>query len=242
MKTAAGTVDVVDLAGLRVLRLSHPGHGNSIDTATLVALIAALETAPRAGLPLVIEGEGGCFSAGYPLAEMRRFDGTTAVAYCRLAHQAVAAVERWPGVTIALVRGACLGPGLELALGCDLIAAAPGARFALPGLAFGLMPAAGGVRRLAARTSQAVVRDVFLIGRSLRAGEARQAGIVDRIVGTTTAAERVAQRWGRWNQASVAAIRSLRLAKQGHPEPVLEADLFAAGFASGDIQRRLAAG
>ena len=39
--------------------------------------------------------------------------------------------------------------------------------------------------------------------------------------------------------SSVAAIRSLRLAKQGLDEAGLEADLFSAGFISGDIQQRL---
>ena len=239
MATAVGNIERVDAQTMRLLRLHHPGHGNSIDTAMLVSLLTALE-APLPARALVIEGAGPCFSAGYSLGELQRFDGTAAAAFCRLAHQAVGVIERWPGVTLALVRGPCLGPGLELALACDLIVATPGAQFGLPGLAFGLMPCAGGLRRIAARCPPQVMRDIFLNGSTYRSGQARSAKLVDRVVPAASAPERLVQRWGRWDESSVMAIRSLRLARQGRDEIALEADLFSAGFLSGDIQDRIA--
>jgi enoyl-CoA hydratase/carnithine racemase len=221
------------------LRIGEPDRHGILGAGSLLGLVAALAPDRRRPLPLVLEGDPGCFSIGYDSGELRRFDATAAIAYSRLGHQSVDALEQWPGVTIALVRGPCLGPGLELALGCDLILAGPGARFGLPGLAFGLMPCMGGLRRLHARCGPAVVRDLFLAGRILGPRQARQAGLADRVIGPSLDAEACAHRWGRWDPASVHAIRGIRLHRIGHIAAGAEADLFAQGFASGECQRRL---
>jgi enoyl-CoA hydratase/carnithine racemase len=227
------------LPGCLRLRLGEQAAGGRLAADRLLGVVAALAPDRRRPLPLVIEGDARCFSVGHDLAELRRFDGTAAVAYSRLGHQAVDALEQWPGVTIALIRGPCLGPGLELALGCDLILAGPGSRFGLPGLALGLMPCMGGLRRLAARCGPEVVRDLFLAGRTLGPRLALRRGLADRMAGAALTAEACAQRWGRWDPGAVLAIRGIRLHRIGHVDAGAEADLFAHGFATGECQRRL---
>ncbi len=227
------------LSGCLRLRLDGQESGGRLATDRLLGVVSALAPHQRRPLPLVIEGDARCFSVGHDLAELCRFDGTAAVAYSRLGHQAVDALEQWPGVTIALVRGPCLGPGLELILGCDLILAGPRARFGLPGLALGLMPCMGGLRRLAARCGPGVVRDLFLAGRHLGPRQALRHGLANRVVGPAMGAEECAHRWGRWEAGAVHAIRGIRLHRIGHVDAGIESDLFAHGFATGECQRRI---
>lgn len=86
-----------------------------------------------------------------------------------------------PVVTIAAVSGPAVGGGFELALACDFIVASETARFWLPETGMGLVPAAGGIRRLAQLISPAVAKDLVFTGRELSAAEALRLGLVVRL-------------------------------------------------------------
>ena len=86
-----------------------------------------------------------------------------------------------PFVSIAAIQGAAIAGGFELALACDLRVAGPNARFGLPEVSLGLIPAAGGSTRLPLLVGPARARQIILGGRELQAEEALNWGIVSQI-------------------------------------------------------------
>ncbi|MEM9725977.1 MAG: enoyl-CoA hydratase-related protein [Pseudomonadota bacterium] len=82
---------------------------------------------------------------------------------------------------IAAVNGVAMGGGMEIALACDLIVAAPHARFALPEVKVGLLAAAGGVQRLSRQIGRKKAMELILTGRALSAEEAERLGVINRV-------------------------------------------------------------
>ena len=82
---------------------------------------------------------------------------------------------------VAAVRGFCFGSGLEIALGCDLILAAPDAKFGLPETTLGMIPAAGGTQTMPRAVGTARGLDALLTGRTVEAEEAAAIGLVNAV-------------------------------------------------------------
>ena len=99
-------------------------------------------------------------------------------------HRVFDTFDETPIPTVAAVHGVCFGGGFELALTADIIVAEKNARFAFPELRLGLIPGFGGIPRLERDVGNAVVRDLLLSGRSLRASRAYEVGLVSQLVGT----------------------------------------------------------
>jgi enoyl-CoA hydratase len=91
-------------------------------------------------------------------------------------------IARSPKPTIAAINGMALGGGLELALACDIRIASDGATFALPELTWSMLPAAGGLTRLARVVGPARSLEIVLTGRRVDAEEALRIGLVTTVV------------------------------------------------------------
>ena len=95
--------------------------------------------------------------------------------------------ERLAGVaypTLALVRGFCLGGGLELALACRyrVVVDEPGTRLGLPEVMLGIVPGWGGIKRLPRLAGAPAALDLLLTGRTVDARRAKKLGIADECV------------------------------------------------------------
>jgi len=130
---------------------------------------------------LVIEsGMPGCFIAGADLAIIQ---GVTDVAEAtKLAERGQAICRRIETLacpSIAVVNGACMGGGLELAMGCDHIIAVEDKKtqLALPEIKIGIQPGFGGCVRLPKRVGWPKAIEMILTGNSVDARRARRIGL-----------------------------------------------------------------
>lgn len=150
----------------------------------LASLLDELDRQPPKGL-VIRSGKAAGFIAGADIDEFSRIDSPAA---------ARALVERgWnlfnrlaalPYPTLALVRGHCLGGGLELALACRYRIAVdePATRMALPEVMLGIYPAWGGMLRLPRLVGPAAALDLMLTGKGVDARKAKRLGLADDCV------------------------------------------------------------
>jgi len=83
--------------------------------------------------------------------------------------------------SIAVVDGHCLGGGFEIALTCDMIVATPQSKFGLPEVKWGLIPAAGGSRKLPRLIGMARAKEMILTGQGLSALQAENYGLINGV-------------------------------------------------------------
>jgi 3-hydroxyacyl-CoA dehydrogenase len=91
-------------------------------------------------------------------------------------------IEACSKPVIAVIHGAALGGGLEIALAAHYRLALPAAKLGLPEVALGLLPGAGGTQRTPRLIGAAAALDLMLSGRHVSAAEAAKLGLVDRVV------------------------------------------------------------
>lgn len=84
---------------------------------------------------------------------------------------------------IAAVNGICMGGGCEAIVNCDLIVAAKKATFALPEVKIGVAAQAGALPRLIKTVGKPRAMEMALTGRTLSAEEAREWGLINKVVG-----------------------------------------------------------
>jgi enoyl-CoA hydratase len=122
---------------------------------------------------------------------------------------------------LAAVEGFALAGGLELALACDLIVAAAGARFGIPEVTVGLFAAGGGVLRLPARVGYTKAMEMALTGDPILAEEAAELGLVARLAekgGALDSALGLAERIAKNAPLALAASKELMKTAQGLTE------------------------
>ena len=147
-------------------------------------VLTALEQAPPAGL-IIASAKTAGFVAG---ADVREFSELDSAAGARaLIERGWHIFNRLAGVsypTLALIRGHCLGGGLELALACRyrVVVDEPVTKLALPEVMLGIVPGWGGMKRLPATIGPAAALDLMLSGKSVDAKKARRLGLADECV------------------------------------------------------------
>ncbi len=167
------------------LRLARP-KANVLDAAMVAALDEALARhADATGLVgILIDHEGANFSFG---ASVEEHLPAQCAAMLQGFHALILRLVRSPVPVMSVVRGQCLGGGLELALAGSFIYAAPDARLGQPEIVLGVFaPAASAL--LPGRIGQACAEDLLLSGRVVGAEEARAMGLVDAVADDPEAA------------------------------------------------------
>jgi methylglutaconyl-CoA hydratase len=176
----------LDERGVASLDLNRPEVGNAYNGAMIEAMAAALDALsakPELRL-LCLRGVGKHFQAGADLAWVQSVAASGReenVRISRATAEAVAALNRLPVPTLALVQGACYGGGTGFLAACDVVLAAEDALFSIAEVRWGLtapiilpeLLAAIGVRAL---------RRYALTGERFGAAEARRIGLVHDVV------------------------------------------------------------
>ena len=149
---------------------------NRVTAATCEDLGAAVEAIldDESVRVVVVTGEGSVFSAGTEEAVREaREDGALP--------RASGYIARLPMPVIAAINGDALGPGLELALACDLCIASEGASFALDQIRYGMMPWDGGTQRLPRLVGRGRGAAMALTGMKVDAESALEMGLVHAV-------------------------------------------------------------
>jgi 3-hydroxyacyl-CoA dehydrogenase/enoyl-CoA hydratase/3-hydroxybutyryl-CoA epimerase len=160
---------------------------NTLSREALAELNEALDelerNAPR-GL-VIRSGKANGFIAGADVTEFSEIHDAAGV---REIHSRGLAtfdrVARTSYPTLALIRGYCLGGGLELALACRyrVVVDEPSTRLGLPEVMLGILPGWGGVARLPALIGAPAALDMMLTGKTVDARKAKRLGLADECV------------------------------------------------------------
>jgi 3-hydroxyacyl-CoA dehydrogenase/enoyl-CoA hydratase/3-hydroxybutyryl-CoA epimerase len=160
---------------------------NTLSAAVLAEFNAALDEFDRAPpRALVIRsGKASGFIAGADVDEFGAIDTEAgAIALVRRGWDAFERLARVGYPTLALIKGFCLGGGLELALACRYRVAVddPSTRLGLPEVMLGIVPGWGGIRRLPRLVGGPAALDLMLTGKTVDARKAKRLGLVDEAV------------------------------------------------------------
>ena len=168
--------------GVGTLLLSNPPH-NAFDQPQFAARETLESVLNHPGQKaLILEGEGRHFSHGADpeklLEQLRTPDFQRGMDGGK---ELLALLADAPIPILALIRGGCLGAGLEIALCCHFRFAASSALFGFPEVGLGLIPGFGGPLFLDGVATRRAAVDLLLSGRMIGAAEAQGLGIVDRV-------------------------------------------------------------
>jgi enoyl-CoA hydratase/carnithine racemase len=194
-----------------LLRLNRPEARNALSPEVMEQLASELERLdpdPEVRC-VVIAGSEEVFAAGADIKALAERSFAEA-----LRHPAASFWRRLAAIKtpmIAAVSGYALGGGCELALACDMIVAAEGAKFGQPEINLGIIPGGGGTQRLARVLGKQRAMEYVLTGRRFDAATALELGLINRVVAD-----------GRWLEEAMALAATVaerppiaaRLAKQ----------------------------
>lgn len=241
-------VSVARDGGIATVTLARADKRNAMSGEMSAAVAAAFQAlSGDAGLRAVLlRGDGPCFCAGADVREMAGLDVTTAAAFIRGLHHAIAAVMDCPVPVVAAIHGACVGAGLELVAGADLRVAAEDARFAMPEVLVGI-PSVIEAALLPRLIGRGRAARLVLTGEVIDAATADRWGLVEEVVPRDRLAARAGELAQAIAEADPAAIRAQKaLCRQWDTLPIAEAveasvAVFAGSYATDAPRQRLTA-
>lgn len=173
---------------IATVSLANPDKRNAVNAAMWGQLAATMQAlgADDGVRCIVLRGEGcEAFAAGGDIEEFAALRSTPEQAefyHGRLAGSALQAIVDCAHPTVALIHGACMGGGLEIAGQCDLRICGESARFGIPINKLGFPIYHAELNCLLALAGPAVALELLLEGRILGAAEAYAKGLVTRVV------------------------------------------------------------
>ena len=177
------------------------------------ALVSFRDAKVRA---VIVTGSGAnAFCAGADVKAMRELESSPekAAEFLTLGVETFNQIENFPAPVIAAINNLTLGGGLELALACDIRISSDRARFGLPEVTLGLIPAWGGVARLPRIVGPGNAKEIIYTGQLMNAQQAAKIGLLNKVVpdgDEVRAALDVAKRIS--SKASPVAVRNAKVA------------------------------
>lgn len=207
---------VEDRAAVRIVILNRPDKLNALDTELTQALHDAMEAADRdAGVrAIVLTGAGRAFCAGADLSEFKHLTPANqdlVEKRADLTCRTQAMFQKLSKPVVSAVRGAALGGGAGLAIGCDMMVAGSDLKFGYPELKHSMVPALvmTGLQRSLGRKA---AFEMISLGRLISAEEALRLGLANRVVEPDQVVEEavaIAGQWAAANPRAMAAVKSL---------------------------------
>ena len=178
-------VNVSKSEGICTIKINRPDKLNAMnmDVANDIIKVFKEIEGDDAVKVVVITGEGDkAFSAGADIAYMSTITPIESETYAKLGHLLTYTVENCSKPTIAAINGFALGGGCELALACDIRVAADTAKMGQPEVTIGVCPGWGGTQRLQRTVGISQAKDLIFTGRIVKSDEAKEMGLVNKVV------------------------------------------------------------
>jgi (methylthio)acryloyl-CoA hydratase len=226
-----------------VLTLNRPDKRNALDDETVEGIETFFAALPEDVRAVVLNGAGENFSAGLDLSELTERDVFAGIAHSRFWHRAFERIEFGAVPVVAVLHGAVIGGGLELAAAAHIRVAERSAFYALPETSRGIFVGGGGSVRLPPLIGTARMMDMMLTGRTLSADEGQAIGLTQYLVDTGTGlakalelAEKIA---GNAPFTNFAVMHVLPRIAQSDPAVGLATEALAAAIAQGDEEAKV---
>jgi enoyl-CoA hydratase/carnithine racemase len=230
-----------------VLRLSRAAKRNALDDATVLGLERFFTEPPADLRAVVLDAEGEHFSAGLDLSELVERDAFEGLEHSRMWHRAFERIESGRLPVIAVLKGAVVGGGLELACAAHIRVAEASAFYALPEGQRGLFVGGGASVRVPRLMGAHRMADMMLTGRVLSAEEGHAFGLshylVDTGAGPARALEIAAKVAGNSPVTTFAVLQALPRIAQANPDEgyLLESLMAAVAGSSPEAKSRMSA-
>jgi enoyl-CoA hydratase/carnithine racemase len=222
-----------------LLTLNQPDKINALSKKMIAETIDALDKVARdeSVKVLIIRAAGKHFCAGHDLEEMVEDDLKEYKFIFDQCSQMMQRLHEIPQPVIAQVQGVATAAGCQLVAWCDLAVAEEGARFATPGVKIGLFCTTPMVAVTRAVGRKAAM-EMLLTGRYFSAQEAKQLGLINKVVPLEDLEKETELLAGRIAEASRFV---LAIGKQGFYAQVDQADIHAMHYAKNTITMNLEA-
>jgi len=165
-----------------ILTLARAEKRNALDDATILGIEKFFSSLPDGIGAVLLAGEGEHFSAGLDLTELKQRDVREGIDHSRLWHRAFDRIQFGKVPVVAVLHGAVVGGGLELAAACHVRVAERSAYYALPEGSRGIYVGGGGSVRLPRLIGLARMTDMMLTGRSYSAEDGQAMGLSTYLV------------------------------------------------------------
>ena len=165
-----------------VLKLNRPHKRNALDDETIIGIERFFTSLPEDIGAVLLTGEGEHFSAGLDLSELGERDITEGIEHSRLWHRAFEKIQFGKVPVVAVLHGAVVGGGLELAAAAHVRVAERSAYYALPEGSRGIYVGGGGSVRLPPLLGVARMIDMMLTGRTYSSEEGQAIGLTTYLV------------------------------------------------------------
>jgi enoyl-CoA hydratase/carnithine racemase len=160
-----------------ILKLNRGEKRNALDDDTVIGIEKFFTSLPDGVGAVLLAAEGDHFSAGLDLSELKERDITEGIAHSRMWHRAFEKIEFGKVPTVAVLHGAVVGGGLELAAACHVRVAERSTYYALPEGSRGIYVGGGGSVRLPRLIGAPRMMDMMLTGRTYSAEEGQAIGL-----------------------------------------------------------------
>jgi (methylthio)acryloyl-CoA hydratase len=165
-----------------LVKLNRPEKRNAVNDELILDIERVFSNIPKNVKCAIIYAEGKHFSAGLDLSELENRNIEEALKHSRMWHRALEKVQFGTVPVIAVIHGACVGGGLELAAACHIRVAEESAFYALPEGQRGIFVGGGASVRLPKLIGLARMTDMMLTGRVINAVEGERIGLTQYVV------------------------------------------------------------
>ena len=167
---------------IAIVTLKRPHKRNALDDTTVFGLQSFFMTLPKDIKAVVIHGAGQHFSAGLDLGELTERDIAEGIQHSRMWHRVFDTIQFGKVPVVAVLHGAVVGGGLELAAACHLRVAERSAYYALPEGSRGIFLGGGGSVRLPRLIGVSRVMELMLTGCTYGAEQGQTFGLSHIVV------------------------------------------------------------